>query len=138
MRKYQRQSGFTLLEATIAMVLLAVAAAGVLLPFAGAANEQAEGARQTMAAQLASELMEKIAATDYDAIIAAYNGYTESAGNLLDAAGQKHADSAYSGFSRTAACEAVTAASVEMLRVSVSVLYDGAEVTRVTTLIGRE
>lgn len=119
------------------MVLLVIASAGVLLPFAGAANEQAEGARQTTAANLASELMEKIAACEFDTIVSTYNGYTEPAGNLLDAAEQKYTSAAYRGFSREAACEPVLVASVELIHVTVVVLYDGAEIARVTTLVGR-
>ncbi|MCE5186315.1 MAG: type II secretion system GspH family protein [Planctomycetaceae bacterium] len=133
----QSRKGFTLLEAMMAMVLLAIAAAGVLLPFAGAANQQAQGAHQTIAAQLASELMERIAAADFSTIIATYNGYAESAGALRDAAGQMHTGPAYAGFSRYAVCQPATAASVNMVQVTVVVLYQGAEITRATTLVGR-
>jgi len=141
MNRKRRHSGFTLLEATIAMVLLVIASAGVLLPFAGAANEQAEGARQTTAANLASELMEKIVACDGD-----WNEPPESAGNyvagkldgnLRDAAGQKYTSAAYRGFSRYATCEPVLVASVELKKVTVVVCYDGAEIVRMTTLVGR-
>jgi prepilin-type N-terminal cleavage/methylation domain-containing protein len=137
MSRKQRQSGFTLLEATIAMVLLVIAAAGILLPFAGGGGELAEGARRTTAAQQASELTEKILVCDFDSIISTYNGYTETAGNLLDAAGQKHTSAAYRGFSRYAVCEPASAASVDLVNVTVVVLYNGAEMTRVTTLAGQ-
>ena len=60
MKRSTKNNGFTLIEATIAMVLLAMAAAGVLLPFANAALVQSEGARQTLAANLATEMMEKV------------------------------------------------------------------------------
>lgn len=122
----------------MALVLLVVAAAGVLLPFGGAANEQAQGARETLAAQLASELLEKIAACPFDLIVSTYNGYTENKGGLRDSAGQVRANNGvYTGFSRYAVCEPVTAASVDMIRVTVVVLHDGAEVTRLTTLVGK-
>jgi hypothetical protein len=120
----------------MAMVLLAIAAAGVLLPFTGAANEQAQGARQSLASDLALELMEKILAADFDAIVSTYNGYTESKNNLLDAAGQKHTGMAYDGLSRYAICQSSTAASVDLITVTVVVLYNGSELTRVTTLAG--
>lgn len=132
----RRQSGFTLLEATIAMVLLAIAAAGVLLPFANAASVQAEGVRQTMAANLASELMETIVATSYVNIISTYNGYSESAGTLKDAAGQVHTGSDYSGFSRSAVCQPATVGTVSLIAVTVTVSHNGRPMTRVTTLIG--
>ena len=136
MARQQRQSGFTLLEATMAMVLLAIAAAGILLPFANAASVQAEGANQTMAANLASELMEKIQATGYADVILTYDGYSESAGTLKDAAGQTHTSSAYTGFSRNAACQSATVGSVNLIAVTVKVFHNGREMTQVTTLIG--
>ena len=136
MKYKRRQFGFTLLEATMAMVLLAIASAGILLPFANAASVQAEGANQTMAANLASELMEKIQATNYANIILTYNGYSESAGALKDAAGQTHTSSAYTGFSRTAVCQTANVYGVNLIAVTVKVFHDGREMTQVTTLIG--
>ncbi len=136
MLRKRQQSGFTLLEATMAMVLLAIAAAGILLPFANAASVQAEGAKQTMAATLASELMEKILTTTYADIITTYNGYSESETSLLDAAGVAHSGSAYSGFSRTVTCQSAMVGSVNLVVVTVTVYYDGSKVTSVTTLIG--
>ena len=136
MKCKQRQSGFTLLEATMAMVLLAIAAAGILLPFANAASVQVEGANQTMAANLASELMEKIQATDYTDILTDYNNYSEAEGALLDAAGQTHTSSAYSGFSRSAICQSATVGSISLITATVKVFYNNREMTQVTTLIG--
>lgn len=136
MIKKQRQSGFTLLEATMAMVLLAIAAAGILLPFANAASVQAEGANQTMAANLASELMEKISATNYGNVVSIYDGYSEAEGFLLDAAGQVHTGSAYSGFSRNAVCQPATVGSVSLIAVTVKVYHNNREMTQVATLIG--
>lgn len=120
----------------MAMVLLAIASAGVLLPFSNAASVQAEGARQTTAANLASELMEKILAADYTLIISTYDGYSESAGALLDAADQPHTGSLYSGFSRSAVCQTATVGTVDLIAVTVKVFYNGTEMTRVTTLVG--
>lgn len=120
----------------MAMVLLSIAAAGVLLPFSNATSVQAEGARQTTAANLASELMEKILATDYTSIISTYNGYSESAGALLDAAGQVRSGSVYTGFSRSASCQTAEVAEEDLIAVTVKVFYNGTEKTRVTTLVG--
>ena len=136
MLKKRRQFGFTLLEATMAMVLLAIAAAGILLPFANATSVQAEGANQTMAANLASELIEKIQASPYGQILVDYGSYAESAGALKDAAGQTHTSSAYTGFSRSAVCQSATVGSVNLIAVTVKVFYNGREMTQVTTLIG--
>ena len=138
MKRKQQQFGFTLLEATFAMVLLAIAAAGILLPFANAASVQAEGSRQTMAANLASELMEIILAADYADIISTYDGYSESAGALPDAAGVAHTGSAYSDFSRSVTCQSVAVGELEdiLIAVTVTVFYNNQEMTSVTTLVG--
>ena len=129
-----------MIEATIAMVILAIAAAGVLLPFANAASVLEEGGRQTLAANLASELMEKVLLTDPNGIVedtpTGYNNYTEADGAMLDTSGNPLTDSIYTGFSRSVACEAVTVKSVPLVLVTVSVAYQGNEMTRVTTLAG--
>lgn len=121
----------------MAMVLLAIAAAGILLPFANAASIQAEGARQTMAANLASELLEKIVATPYSQIHTIYgSSYSESEGGLKDAANQTHTGSAYLGFSRSAVCQSAAVGSVNLIAVTVTVYYENREMTCVTTLVG--
>lgn len=125
-----------MIEATIAMVILAVAAAGILLPFANAASVQTEGARQTLAANLASELMEKVLLTDADSIIATYDSYVEADGAMLDTFGDPLTDSIYDGFSRSVSSEAVVVKSVSLVQVTVSVAYQGNEITRLTTLVG--
>ena len=63
---------FTLMEAMMALVILTIASAGLLLPFASSAAVQEEGTRRTLAAKLGCGLMEKIISTDYDSIIATY------------------------------------------------------------------
>lgn len=124
-----------MLEATIAMIILAVAAAGILLPFSNAAAVQTEGARQTVAANLASELMEKALMTDPNLLIATYDGYTESEGAMLDTAGNPLTDTIYDGFSRSVSCQPATVASVDLVAVTVSVAYLNNEMTYVTTLV---
>ncbi len=118
------------------MVVLAIAAAGVLLPFANATAVQTEAARQVTAATLASELVERIRATEYATIIAAYDGYSEAAGALQDGAGVLHSGSAYANFSRSAACVPATVGAVDLIAVTVTVSYSGSEMMTVTTLIG--
>jgi Tfp pilus assembly protein PilV len=140
MTRNRRQFGFTLIEATFAMVLLAIAAAGILLPFANATSLQIEAARQTTAANLASELLERIQACEYSDIISIYDGYTESQSNgtLVDATGTAHSGTAYSGFSRTANCCLADVGTLEdiLTAVTVTVFFDGREVTKVMTLVG--
>jgi len=72
------RAGFSLAEATVALVILGMAAAGVLLPFAGGASVQAEGLRRTLSARLANDLIERIVATPYDQIIPTWDGRRSS------------------------------------------------------------
>ncbi len=126
-----------MIEATIAMVILAIAAAGVLLPFANAASVLEEGGRQTLAANLASELMEKVLTTDPNSMVSSFDGYAEAKGALLDTKGVVLTDSVYTGFSRFVACQDATVKSVPLVMVTVSVAYQGNEMTCVTTLAGQ-
>ncbi|MHC4520153.1 MAG: type IV pilus modification PilV family protein, partial [Planctomycetota bacterium] len=98
--------GFTLAEATLAMVLIGIAAAGVLLPFAGGASVQAAGQQRTLAALLAGSLIEQIAATPFDTIVGTYN-YTESQGQMKDSSGATMTDSMYANFGREVSCQYV-------------------------------
>ena len=78
----RKRSGFTLAEATMALVLLGMAAAGVLLPFSDGASVQAEGRRRTLAALLADDLLARIATTPPSQIVATWNGYAEAQGQV--------------------------------------------------------
>ncbi|MEN8126303.1 MAG: prepilin-type N-terminal cleavage/methylation domain-containing protein [Planctomycetota bacterium] len=140
MERQSNNHGFTLIEATIAMVLLAMAAAGILLPFANAAAVQAEASRQTLSANLASELMEKVLLADPNTMLAdtpaGYNNYTEADGTMLDTFGNPLTDLIYAGFSRSVTCQDAMVKSVPLVLVTVSVRWQGNEMTRVTTLMG--
>ena len=136
MKRSIKKHGFTLIEATIAMVLLAMAAAGVLLPFANAASVQEEAARQTLAGNLASEMMEKVLQSEPNDILLNFGVYSETKGAMLDTKGVVLSDSIYAGFSRSVVSEAVTVNSVPLVKITVSVAYEGNEMTRVTTLAG--
>jgi prepilin-type N-terminal cleavage/methylation domain-containing protein len=137
MKRRVNNNGFTMIEATIAMVILAIAAAGVLLPFANAAAVLEEGSRQTLAANLASELMEKVLMTDPDDLISTYDGYAEAAGAMLDTKGAVRSDSICDNFSRSVSCQSATVASVDLVLVTVNVYYYGNEITRVSTLVNK-
>ncbi len=127
----RRQQGFTLAEAMITVVVLSIAAAGVLLPFSSGAVVRAEGLRRTLGARLASDLIEKIvtrpfhdpdgSAYDYSPGPDAgettsgqfdnlddFHGYSELQGQIKDAGGTLFADPAYANFSRYVTCEYVT------------------------------
>ena len=114
----------------MAVVLLGIAAASVLLPFISGAAVQAEGINRTLAARLASDLMEEIlrlpfhdpsgGASDYSPgpelgetgpanfdNIDDYHNYIEAQGQVKDANGAVFADSRYANFSRNVTCEYV-------------------------------
>jgi prepilin-type N-terminal cleavage/methylation domain-containing protein len=122
--------GFTLVEAMVAVAVLGIAAASVLLPFISGAALRAEGVNRTLAARLASDLMEQILrlpfhdpdgqASDYhlgpesgETVPAGfdnlddYNGYSEPQGQVKDVKGAVFTDSTYKRFSRNVTCEYV-------------------------------
>ncbi|MBN2594252.1 MAG: prepilin-type N-terminal cleavage/methylation domain-containing protein, partial [Sedimentisphaerales bacterium] len=98
--------GFTLTEAMMAVVVLGIAAASLLLPFISGAAVRAEGVNRTLAARLASDLMEEVINTPFDQILSSYN-YSEPQGQVKDATGAIFDDSAYANFSRNVTCEYV-------------------------------
>ena len=114
----------------MAVAVLGIAAASVLLPFISGAALRAEGVNRTLAARLASDLMEQILRLpfhDPNGVVYDYNpgpesgetgsanfdniddydGYEEPQGQVKDATGAVFADSNYKRFSRNVACEYV-------------------------------
>ncbi|MBN2590238.1 MAG: type II secretion system protein [Sedimentisphaerales bacterium] len=139
--------GFTLAEAMIAMVILGMAAAGVLLPFSSGASVQAEGMRNTLAAKLASDLLEQVINeqminTPFSEIIASYN-YSESQGQVKDSGDNVFTDPAYLNFSRTVSCEyvdvlispGVFSSDTIYILVTVQVDYSGRTIATMKRLI---
>lgn len=128
----------------MAMVILSMAAAGVLLPFSGGARVQAEGIDSTLAAGLANDLMERIVATPYDGIVAFCATCDELQGQVTDSAGTPFASTIYARFSRDVVCERVTVwpqpetAVSHFLRVSVRVYDRGRLIVTLSRLIGEE
>jgi prepilin-type N-terminal cleavage/methylation domain-containing protein len=142
MRVRIKQGGFTLIEAMLAIVVLSIAAAGVLLPFAGGATVQADGIHRTMAAKLAGDLLEQIASKPFSTI-SSYNGYTETQGQIKNVSGNVFTDPAYSKFSRSVSCsyvytaqQAGTLPSVFIL-VTVKVSYEGGQLISLTRLVSQ-
>jgi prepilin-type N-terminal cleavage/methylation domain-containing protein len=138
-----RRSGFTLAEALIAVVILSMAAAGVLLPFSSGASVRAEGMRRTLAAGLGGDLMEKITNTPFDQIIDTYDGYVEAQGQVKDAGGIVFSDPAYANFSRDVSCSYVYVAQESgtaepvFIRATVRVNYSGRAVAVINKLISK-
>ncbi|UCF14255.1 MAG: prepilin-type N-terminal cleavage/methylation domain-containing protein [Phycisphaerales bacterium] len=135
--------GFTLAESLMAVVVLGIAAAGVLLPFSGGARVRAEGVRRTLGVKLASDLIEQIVNTPFDQIIATYDGYSESQGQVKDADGLVFTDANYANFSRDSSCEQVYVpqeSGVEdpiFIRATVRVYYGGRTIATINRLISK-
>ncbi|AQT68897.1 hypothetical protein STSP2_02074 [Anaerohalosphaera lusitana] len=132
----KNRNGFTLMESMMATVVLAMVAAGVALPLSSGANVQMEGARLTMAAKLANDLMAEVAATDFDSISSTFDGLSESSGALTEYDGDLLSGPAYEGFSRSVNCSTATVGKVDMLWVTVSVSHDGEELVALKRLFG--
>ena len=138
---YKNRKGFTLAEAMIATVVLGIAAAGVLLPFAGGAVLRAEGTCRTLAARLAGDLMEQIVKTPFDQIIANYDGYSEPQGQIKDTSGVVFTDSNYANFSRDVSCVYVYMpqesgdGDAVFIRIIVRVYYRGEEIVTISRLL---
>jgi len=127
----------------MAVTVLGIAAAGVLLPFAGGARVRAEGVHKTLGVKLASDLMEEIVSTStpFDQIVVSYNGYSEPQGQVKDAAGQVFADSNYANFGRDVSCEYVYVPQEsgdedpKFIRVTVQTYYSGRVIATVNRLV---
>ena len=121
----------------LATVLLGMAAAGVLLPFASGATVQAEGMRRTLAAQLANDLMEQIVAGPDDAILS-WDGHAELEGEVLDTSGVAFTDPMYARFSRQVSCTAKCVACqppANFVLVTVTVAWRSREMATLSSLV---
>lgn len=137
-RHRKTRGGFTLAEAMLAMVVLSLAAAGVLLPAVSGASIQAEGLHRTLGAVLASDAIEQIVSVPFDQVVANlgdYN-YVEAQGQLKDASGTIFTDSTYDNFSRQVECTWDPNQDFFVL-VTVRVFYLGREVMNVQRLISK-
>jgi Tfp pilus assembly protein PilV len=114
--------GFTLAEAMLATVVLAIAAAGVLLPFTSGAKVRTEGIRRTLAANLASDLMEEIIDKQFDEI-----------DDFVDE--HQDEDTMYAGFTRGASLDPNVKDYFEL--VTVWVKYNGREMAVINRLISK-
>ena len=140
--KHKNRSGFTLAEAMAALVVLSIVACGLLLPFTSGAAVQAEGSRSTLAAKLASDLMEKIIyTTPLDEIITRWGNYQEPQGLVKNDYEMVFSDKSYGAFSRSTHCEYVTMAhesgtgDEKFILATVSVQYNGREMASLNRLI---
>lgn len=136
------EDGFTLPEATVAMVILGIAAAGVLLPFADGASAQAEGLHRSLAAGLANDLLERIVTMPFDQVTT-WDGYTERQGQVTDASGITFTDPIYANYSRDVSCHTIYVfpqggmAAPNFALATVRVYYRGVQIAAVDRLISR-
>lgn len=127
----------------MATVVLTIAAAGILLPFTSGAAVRVEGTRRTLAAKLASDLMEQIIDTPFDQMVASYNGYAEPQGQVKDASGVVFTDSQYAKFSRDVSCtykympQESQLSPARFIVVTVRVYYAGRELVSLSRLVGQ-
>ncbi len=155
------EHGFTLIEALLAIVVLAMAITAITMPFTvGAQNEQ-EDARRTLALSLAQEMMEEILAQPFEdphgssnpgpeagessrALfdnIDDYDGYVETDGNISDIDGEKMDDQTADGMSRHSSAEYVyvsgqdTSDDPTFIRVMVEIQYRGKPMVVLTRLV---
>jgi len=125
------------------MVVLSMAAAGVLLPFADGASVQAEGLHRSLAASLANDLLEQVINTPFDQVAMDWHGYTEDQGQIKDASGTTFTDPIYANYSRDASCQYVYVpqqggmAAPNFALASVRVYYRGEQIAAVHRLISR-
>ena len=137
------RAAFSLAEAMMATVVLAIAAAGILLPFTSGLAVQAEGRHRTLAAKLAADLIEQIVNTPFDQIVSTFDGYCEPQGQVTDAQGVVFDDPAYVNFSRDVCCSYVyvsqqaQTAQPNFILATVRVYYRGAEAAVVNRLISK-
>lgn len=159
----RRARGFTLLEALLSSIVLAVCVAAITAPFAAAArNEQVE-ARRTLAVNLAQEIMEEILALPFDDDLTDYvhhpgpeadesyrmlfdnvddyDEYAESPGTLTDVMGYVLDCPATADLSRHVTASYVyvsgqdTANLPNFVRIVVEIRYRGQPIVTLTRLI---
>ena len=157
--------GFTLAEAMMAIVVLGIAATSLLVPFSSGARLRAEGMHRTLGARLASHLMEQIitkpfldpdgSAYDFnpgpdagDTVfdnIDDYDGYSESQGQVKNAAGEVMTDLNYAKFSREVSCQYVCVPQqpdkeehqCNFILVTVTVRWDGKDIAMINRLVSQ-
>lgn len=120
----------------IAMVILAVATSAVILPFSTAGALAQEGAKRTLAATLAADLLEEIKNTDYSLITLFYDNYFEPAGTVRDANWQVFGDPVYQRFARLSTCSAADVGGESLIWATVYIYYNDIEIFQISTLIG--
>ena len=148
-------NGFTLIEALLASVVMAIVVGAVVMPFTAGAANTAQNARSTLAVNLAQDLMEEILAkpfSDPDGSEAGetgrsnwddmddYDGYGEVEGAIAGFDGVTVDDPASVALTRRVRVERVYVAGQDQseeptfLRITVDVHYHGEKVVTLSRL----
>lgn len=149
--------GFTLIEALLAAVILAMAITAILMPFTSGAQSQRDDARRTAAVGLAQEMMEEVLTKPFydphgpnsqrETIrsqfdnMADYDNFDEPEGQLMSFDGQSISNPAVTGLSRhvTAAYVyvdgQVTSDPPTFMRITVDIRYKGSLVVTLNRLV---
>ena len=161
MNRQRGGGGFTLIESLLASALLAMTIAAITTPFTAAARNEQADARRTIASSLGRELMEEILSRPFDDPDGAgnpgpetgesarqyfdniddYHGYAEAAGEMVDGDGNRIADAAAHGLSRSATVTYVYVSGQEISgspnfgRVEVEVRWKAQPLLTVTRLV---
>ncbi len=97
--------GLTLLECTLALVIVPMAVAAVVMAVVAGQSQAAESLRQMRAAMLGEALMEQVLALEYDEVSDFCTSFSETPGSLTDPDDTAYPD-ALQAFQRTLACTA--------------------------------
>ena len=134
--KKRQHKGFTLAEALMAMVILSIAAIGIIQPFSAGAAVQLEGWHRSMTAKLSSDLLEEIVSTEYDEITTEWTDYTEAEGAVKDSLGNVFTDPSYANYSRDVTLQQTAdLTDIEHQWVTVRVYRNGIEMAELSSLI---
>lgn len=121
------------------MVILAIATSAVILPFSTAGALAQEGAKRTLAASLAADLLEEIqdafATMEPFWVLAIYDNIFEPAGTVKDANGQVFTDPVYSKFARLSTCSDTPVGGESLTWATVYIYYNDIEIFQASTLI---
>ena len=123
----------------MAVVILGFASAAIVLPITSGASLTQEGSHRTLAANLASDLIEQVINTPFDQILSTYGDYTESRGQMTRADGSCFTQPVYSRFSRKAICSNWPMNNPQdyLVLITVKIFYDGKELAQIRRLKGR-
>jgi prepilin-type N-terminal cleavage/methylation domain-containing protein len=134
--KTRQQKGFTLAEALMALVILSIAAIGIVQPFSAGAAVQLEGWHRSLTAKLSSDLLEQIVNTEYDQITAEWTDYSEAKGQVKDSLGNVFTDPSYADYSRDVTLQQTAALSnIEHQWVTVRVYRNGIQMAQLSSLV---